>query len=207
MNFLRHSLLLVLLSASAVFAADTASLDRFAAQFAGAFSSAEQALGDKNYRNVTVHCVRIWPQRTDGVWFYLEHALAEGLDQPYRQRVHQLVAADAGALELRVFTLDDPIKATGAWHESEPLAALTPERLTFHEGCSLHFREMPDGSFVGATQGDGCANTLRGATHATCEVTLTAEKMTFWERGYSATRRQVWGPTNGGYVFKRVTVP
>lgn len=205
---LRSLLALFMLAVGLTRAADdTAARDRFTRLFTGVFSSVEQSLGDKTIRNVAVHCVRIWPQRTDGTWFYIEHALAEGLDQPYRQRVHQLVATADGALELRIYTLDDPIPSTGAWRQPAPLADLARDRLTLLEGGSIFFREMPDGSFVGGTRGDGCPNDLRGATHATTEMTLTTEKFTFWERGYNAARRQVWGPTNGGYIFKRVAAP
>jgi len=205
---LRSLLPFLLILVGLVRADDTsASTDRFTQLFTGAFSSVEQSLGDKNFRAVSVHCVRIWPQRTDGIWFYLEHALADGLDQPYRQRVHQLVPAVDGALELRVFTLDDPIKVTGAWRNAAPLAELPPEKLTLLAGGSIFFKEMPDGSFVGGTRGPGSPNDLRGATHATTEMTLTSEKITFWERGFNAAKRQVWGPTNGGYVFKRVAAP
>lgn len=191
-------------------AADTAStlaLDRLAALLTGTFSSADQALADKNYRNATLHAVRVWPERSDGPWIYVEQALPEALDQPYRQRVYQLASASDGALEVRVFTLDDPIKATGAWQKTAPLADISPDRLAFNEGCTVIFRAMPDGSFVGSTRGDGCASDLRGATHATTDATLTSDQIVWWERGYNASGRQVWGSATGGYVFKRQAAP
>lgn len=201
--------LAVLLTSSAL-AADTATtlaLERLATLLTGSFSSADQALADKNYRTATLHTARIWPDRSDGPWLYLEQALAVAPDQPYRQRVFQLVAASDGDLEARVFTLDNPIAATGAWRKTVPLSAVTPNELTFNEGCTVHFRAMPDGAFVGSTRGDGCPSDLRGATHATTEATLTSEKIVWWDRGFNATGRQVWGSATGGYVFKRVAAP
>jgi len=198
------------LTAAPLFAADTATtiaLERVATLLTGTFSSADQALADKNYRNTTLHAVRIWPDRTDGPWLYVEQAIAEALDQPYRQRVYQLALAADGTVETRVFTLDDPIRATGAWRKTTPLSDLTPTRITFNEGCSVFFRAMPDGSFLGATHGDGCASDLRGATHATTEATLSSDQIVWWERGFNASGRQVWGSATGGYVFKRVTTP
>jgi hypothetical protein len=203
-KFLLSSFALVALP---VFAADTASslaLDRLATLLSGTFSSADQSLADKNYRHVVLHAVRIWPERTDGPWLYVEQALAEAPDQPYRQIVYQLATAGDGSLETRLFALDAPIKATGAWRKPDPLADLTPERLSFREDCTVFLRAMPDGSFVGATHGDGCASDLRGATHATTEVTLTSDAIVWWDRGFNASGRQVWGSANGGYVFKRV---
>lgn len=198
------------LLATRALATDTAStlaLDRLATLLTGTFSSAEQALADKNHRHAVLHAVRIWPVRTDGPWLYVEQALPEALDQPYRQRVYQLAASADGSLEVRVFTLDEPIQATGAWQKTDPLADLTPAHLAFNEGCTLHFRAMPDGAFVGSTRGNGCASDLRGATHATTDATLTSDQIVWWERGYNASGRQVWGSPTGGYVFKRVAAP
>ncbi|MBI5424834.1 MAG: chromophore lyase CpcT/CpeT [Opitutae bacterium] len=198
------------LIAAPLFAGDTAAtlaLERLATLLTGTFSSADQSLADKNYRNTTLHAVRIWTDRADGPWIYLEQALADAPDQPYRQRVYQLALSRDDALETRIFTLDDPIKATGAWRKSVPLSDLTPTRLAFNEGCTVFFRAMPDGSFVGSTQGEGCTSDLRGATHATTEATLTSDKIIWWERGFNAAGRQVWGSAAGGYVFKRVVAP
>lgn len=196
--------------ATAASAADTASslaLERLATFLTGSFSSADQALADKNYRHVVLHAVRIWPERTDGPWLYVEQALAEAPDQPYRQRVYQLATSADGTLESRVFTLDNPIKATGAWRQAAPLADLAPERLTFREGCTVYLRAMPDGSYIGGTHGDGCASDLRGASHATSEVTLTSDRIVSWDRGFNAAGKQVWGAATGGYVFKRLPAP
>lgn len=193
--------------ASATDTASTLALDRVATLLTGTFSSADQALADRNYRHAVLHAVRIWPERADGPWVYVEQALPEALDQPYRQRVYQLAASADGSLEVRIFTLDDPIKATGAWQKPAPLATLTPDRLAFNEGCTVFFRAMPDGAFVGSTRGDGCASDLRGATHATTDATLSSDKIVWWERGYNASGRQVWGSATGGYVFKRQAAP
>lgn len=204
---MRKCFLFILLAAHALAAESAPAIDRLAALFTGTFSSAEQALADKNYRHVVLHVVQIWPDRRDGPWLYLEQALVEAPEQPYRQRVYQLTASLDGTLEVRVFSLDDPIRATGAWRRTAPLSDSVPAHLTFQEGCSLFLREMPDGSFVGGTRGDGCASDLRGATHATTELTLTADRLISWERGFNASGRQVWGAATGGYVFRRIALP
>ncbi|MBI2511212.1 MAG: chromophore lyase CpcT/CpeT [Opitutae bacterium] len=205
-----HLLAAIALIATRALATDTAStlaLDRLATLLTGTFSSADQAVADKNYRHAVLHAVHIWPERADGPWLYVEQALPEALDQPYRQRVYQLATAPTGSLEARVFTLDNPIKATGAWQKPEPLADVSLEHIAFNEGCTIFFRAMPDGSFVGSTRGNGCASDLRGATHATTDATLTSEQIVWWERGYNASGRQVWGNPTGGYLFKRQAAP
>lgn len=66
---------------------------------------------------------------------------------------------------------------------------------------------MPDGSFVGRTEGNGCASELRGAAYATSEITLTASEMVSWDRGFNSAGKQVWGAPTGGYRFKRLASP
>ena len=179
-------------------------VERLARFLTGEFSSAEQAAADRNFRPVVLHVVRIWPERSDGPWLYVEQAMAEAIDQPYRQRVYQLAPRSDGSLESRVFTLRDPIAATGAWKSSEPLAHLQPNDLTAREGCTVFLREQDDGTFRGSTEGDGCASDLRGARYATSEVHLSADLMVSWDRGYDASGKQVWGAVSGGYRFKRI---
>jgi hypothetical protein len=196
-----------LFGSTSAFAAPDDALDRLTTFLAGHFSSAEQAAADKNFRSVVLHVARIWPQRSDGPWLYVEQALADAPEQPYRQRVYQLAHREDGVLESRVFTIADPVAATGAWKKPLPLSELSPANLSARDGCTVFLREMPDGSFVGRTEGNGCASDLRGASYATSEVTLTATEMVSWDRGYNAAGRQVWGSTAGGYRFKRLATP
>ena len=187
-----------------VTAAEPTAPERLAACLTGSFSSAAQARGDQNFRDVTLHVAPLWTDRTDGPWLYAEQALTDAQDHPYRQRIYQLATRTGGALEFRVFDLPDPIAATGAWKDPARLGKLSPADLSTHEACTLILREQPDGSFKGGTEGKGWANSLRGATHATSEITITAKETITWERGYNATDTQVWGSIHGGYVFKRI---
>lgn len=203
---MRFSLLIIvcLFAATRFTAAEPTALDRLAACLAGAFSSADQARGDRNFRDLTLHVAPIWTDRNDGPWLYAEQALTDAPDHPYRQRIYQLAARADGALECRVFDLPDPIGATGAWKEPARLARLKPADLATHDGCTLVLRVQPDGSFKGGTGGKGCASTLQGASYATTEATITAKETALWERGYNASGTQVWGSVHGGYAFKRI---
>ena len=188
--------------------ASSAAVERLAAQLTGTFSNAEQATGSKHYPHVVLHVVRIWPERHDGPWLYAEQALAEAIDQPYRQHLYQIAAGDDGGLALHTFTLLDPIAATGAWRQPAPLDALGRKApIPAQPSCTLYFQEMPDQSFVGTTRGNGCLSNLRGASYATSELTAAADGLTLWERGFTASGRQVWGPSAGGYRLKRLATP
>jgi len=176
----------------------------------GGFSSREQAEADPdNFRDVRLHMARIWPDRSDGPWLYVEQAMASTLDQPYRQRVYQLSAEPGGVFRSRVYRFRDEspeaLRAlAGAWRVQSPLAGLGPADLTPLEGCDILMTRAGDASFVGATACTGCSSTRAGAAYTTAEVTITPESLTSWDRGFDASGRQVWGATAGGYRFIKI---
>ena len=183
--------------------ADPTGLDRLAACLTGTFSTSDQARGDNNFHDVTLHVIPIWSDHPGGPWLYNEQALTEVPDHPYRQRIFRLVARADGAFEIHLFDLPDAIAVTGAWKDPALLAKVTPASLVPSDGCVLILRVQPDGSFKGGTEGKACLSTLRGATYATTEITVTGSQTVTWERGYNASDTQVWGSTRGGFVFKK----
>lgn len=174
------------------------------AYMTGSFSSAKQAAADPdNYRDIRLHMTPIWRDREDGPWLYVEQAAATALNAPYRQRIYRLSAAADGTLLSDVYTLPgDALTYAGGWSTPERFAGLTPADLTLREGCSLLLRRAGE-SFNGATSGTGCASDLRGASYATSEAMIYADRLVTWDRGFDAAGKQVWGATAGGYEFRR----
>ncbi|MBX3407127.1 MAG: chromophore lyase CpcT/CpeT [Phycisphaeraceae bacterium] len=171
---------------------------------AGSFSSAKQAEKDpENFRDIRLEMARIWPDRADGVWLYVEQAVATSLDRPYRQRVYRLTANADGTLRSDVYTLPEPaLRFAGAWREPARLADLTPQQLDLKDGCAITLTWHPCSSlFTGTTTGTGCESTLQGAAYATSEASINAYGMITWDRGFDRAGNQVWGSTAGGYVF------
>jgi CpeT protein len=60
------------------------------------------------------------------------------------------------------------------------------------------------GVFDGSTVDSECISNLRGAVYATSEVRITPQELISWDRGFDERGNQVWGATEGGYVFKRI---
>lgn len=58
-----------------------------------------------------------------------------------------------------------------------------------------------DDTFVGSTVGTDCSSRLRGSSYATSEVVIEPDRLMSWDRGYDDQDQQVWGATEGGYVF------
>lgn len=175
-------------------------LKKLADWMAGHFDSAAQAEADKDFYNISLIMHPIWTDRTDGFWFYVEQAVATSLDRPYRQRVYQVRRGEGGTFESVIFAMDNPLDHAGVWKEKNPLVKLSPDDLKERIGCTvvLHWK---DGAFVGGTQGKACESSLRGASYATSEISVHADRLVSWDRGYDANDQHVWGAEKGGYVF------
>ena len=173
----------------------------------GSFSSEQQAAADSNFFDIRLEMARIWPERHDGCWLYVEQAAAGHLDRPYRQRVYHLRYGDDGTFSSEIFSFAAPLRFAGAWREEAPLASLSPDSLAVRVGGAVILSRQPDGSFTGTTVDDNCQSSLRGATYATTEVRILADRLESWDRGFDAAGEQVWGATTGGYVFIRKSGP
>jgi CpeT protein len=171
----------------------------------GTFSSSAQADSDPDYHDIRLVMVRIWPDRADGSWLYVEQASADSLDRPYRQRVYRLVALDDGTFRSDIYTLPaDPSRFAGCWRDATPLARLTPNDLELREGCSIVLSPADSEMYLGSTIGDDCASSIAGASYATSEVRITPTVMESWDRGFNAEGEQVWGATKGPYRFDKI---
>lgn len=170
----------------------------------GAFSSAAQAAGDPEFLDIRLFMTRIWADRDDGAWLYVEQASASALARPYRQRVYRVTTSDDGSFRSEVFELPgDPLAFAGSWRDPSKFASLDPGTLPAREGCAIVLRRDGDG-FNGSTQGNSCPSSLRGATYATSTVRISSRGMATWDRGFDASGAQVWGATKGAYEFARV---
>jgi len=195
---------LALLTAGAIFADDDVSdLQELTTWMAGDFSNAVQAAEDPEFFDLSLHVAPIWPDRTDGHWFYVEQAVRLHQDRPYRQRVFRVRELAPGLFESQVFTLPDPTAAVGAWRAEDPLTDLEPADLAERDGCAILLRRRSE-TFVGSTIASLCTSTLRGAAYATSEVVVTPDGVVSWDRGFAADGHQVWGTTKGGTVFDRI---
>ncbi|MEM9662001.1 MAG: chromophore lyase CpcT/CpeT [Planctomycetota bacterium] len=183
-------------------AASDDDLARAAAWLEGSFTSAEQAESDERYFEVNLHHARIWSERDDGTWLYVEQALATNPDAPYRQRVYRVWLRPDGVIESAVYELPEPSRVVGAWRDPGSLDTLSPLSLEKRDGCAVVFAEIKSDRMVGATSEYGCASTLRGAAHATSEVTIMPDGITSWDRGFNEAGEQVWGAEAGPYEFK-----
>ena len=183
---------------------------KVAAMMQGHYDSRDQAAADKTYFPIALAMVLIWPDRSDGHWLYVEQAMADTPDKPYRQRAYRVYNGEDGEVISEVYTIAEPERFVQGWRTGS-LAALHRDMLQPRTGCAVHLRAQGDAAqsptqsvvWQGATMGNGCASERSGAAYATAEVRLEAERMSSWDRGFDAAGKQVWGATAGAYVFMK----
>jgi hypothetical protein len=169
----------------------------------GSFSSEQQAAIDEGYRDIRLEMVRIWKDRTDGYWLYVEQAAATHLDRPYRQRVYHVTRQEDGSFRSEVYALPEPLRLAGEWRREQPLEELSPDELEVRTGCAVILLRQSEAVYAGETSGAGCTSTLRGASYATSVVEIRPDRITSWDRGFAGSGEQVWGAEMGPYVFLR----
>jgi CpeT protein len=184
------------------------SLDHLTSWMVGDFSSAAQSAQDpKNYFDIRLHVRRIWTDRKDGAWLYVEQAAAETPGKPYRQRVYRLARLASDRFQSEIFMIKgDPLRFAGAWKSRDPLSELRREGIEQKQGCEVMLEarsEKGTWTYEGGTSGSGCESLLRGARYATTQVRIDSKELISWDRGYDAQGKQVWGATQGGYHFLR----
>ncbi len=177
--------------------------DLLATWMTGSFSSQEQAEADTSYYDIRLEMVRIWEAREDGYWIYIEQAAASKKHKPYRQRVYHLTANEDHTLQSDVYEIPDPLRFAGDWKKENPLSGLTPDSLIARKGCSVIIRRTDQNTFEGGTVGRNCRSELYGASYATSDVKISADRFISWDRGFDSEDKQVWGAEKGPYVFKK----
>jgi hypothetical protein len=201
------TLMLGLVLSSGAFAVEPTAdpdLQQLAQWMTGSFSSEAQSLADSDFLHIVLHMARIWPERTDGVWLYVEQAIAEAADRPYRQRVYHLRRVGEDVFGSTVYSFEESPSRVGAWRETSPLADLGPNDLSQRQGCTIMMKRRADGAFEGSTLGRLCSSKLRGATWASSEVVITADRLVSWDRGWDDSATQIWGAEKSGYQFDRI---
>ncbi|MBK7940085.1 MAG: chromophore lyase CpcT/CpeT [Lewinellaceae bacterium] len=178
-------------------------LKKLVTRMTGDFNSKDQSLRDSDYYDIRLHIRQIWTNQSTGVyWLYVEQATASAEEKPYRQRIYQVEREGESGFKSSVYTLPDPEKWVGAYKNPALFDQLKPADLSLREGCAVYLTiQKEDGAFVGATRGEGCESTLRGAKYASASVLITDEMLISWDQGFDAQGKQVWGATKGGYEF------
>lgn len=177
-------------------------LAQFASLLYGRFSNAGQAAQDTAFFHISLVMTPIWPERTDGLWLYVEQAMAAKPEKPYRQRVYKLTHPSSTTFVSEIYTIKNAQDVIGLQTDQNKKQLLKTENIERKDGCEVTLR-YKNGRYEGGTRDRNCPSDLRGASYATSTILLKPDEMTSWDQGFDKSGKQVWGSTKGGYVFVR----
>jgi len=168
----------------------------------GEYDSKDQAEKDSNYDHVTMRMTRVWADKPNGAWLYVEQALASTPEKPYRQRMYFLSEITEDEYSMDIYDLPQPAEFVGAWKDTSPFDNITLFDLSHKSGCTVVI--FYDGfQYGGSSRKGACKSERNGATYMTSDITLTEGSLEAWDRGYDGEGNQVWGPENAPYKFQK----
>jgi len=174
-----------------------------AALMEGNFNTKNQSLIDSGYFDIRLHMKRIWTEREDAVWLYVEQSAASSPDKPYRQRIYRLTNKDYNLFESAIFELAEPHRFVGEWKSPNAGKTIDPESLIPLEGCSVYLKKVGEQMYSGSTVADNCLTDWRGAKHVSSIVTVLKNGLITWDRGFDENDNYLWGAEKAGYFFER----
>lgn len=169
----------------------------------GDFDSSAQAEEDPTFFAVSLRsCDAVVPGLGERV-LYVEQAMMDGLDRPYRQRIYSVEAVDDQVVSY-VYAMSDALnfELTGACDGAEP-PELSMDDIEERTGCAVWLTPEGEESYSGGTEGQECKSTLGGASYATSRVVVSARAIESWDQGWMASGEQAWGAVSGPYRFDR----
>jgi len=175
----------------------------------GSFSTLQHAIENSGYGVAEAEIVQIWQDRDDGVWFYQEQAFlgesAETIDPakkdaPYFARVINSTEIETGVVRRTVHKLKNPESARGGWRNPALFDGISVDDLAPSE-CAITVTRIAKNFW--RSESEKCPNAYKGAAYALSLGIVTDDGYANWDRGFSSKGDVVWGPTMGGYVFRR----
>jgi hypothetical protein len=171
----------------------------------GSYSSQRQAEADPSYFDLRLHLQPIWSQREGEHWLYVEQALGQDPDRPFRQRIYRMQTSAADTVVAHIYALPgDALQFAGAHKHPDLLNWVQPAQLIELAGCAIYFTSDGTDRYNGSTRGDGCAAEARAALFTRTRLVLWRGVLSIWERGFDAQSTQVWGAVSGPYEYERI---
>jgi hypothetical protein len=143
---------------------------------------------------------RIWDADTKAIWLYVEQAMDDKREKPYRQRVYKLGQLEKDVFTSDIYTIVNQERFIGLQNNKEKKELLTPDMIELKQGCTVILKKT-DSIYIGGTDADKCPSDLRGASYATTKIIMSGNMLESWDQGFDKSGKQVWGATKGGYRF------
>ncbi len=139
-------------------------------------------------------------------FIYSEQSYNHDPWSPYRQALNKIYAYD-NLIIIDNYTVEDPIRVAGSGFMPELLDTLKDMKLKKKDGCSMVFRELKKGHFLGEIKTPkGCLVSHSGRkTYVLSKVQFSKYYWNVQDEGFDCnTGRKIWGSENGPIQFKKV---
>lgn len=177
-------------------------LDQLQNQMAGFYSSEAHSVRDKSYYNIALRMTPIWKNK--GNYLFVEQAMFEQQDKPYRVRVYRLSKNENGQFVSEIYTIKNEKNWIGKHETPEIYDNLQLTDIELKNGCEVVLDKISQNVFKDKTGDKKCPSELRGAKFANSIVDIYSDKIVSWDQGFDATGKQVWGAEKGGYEFVKM---
>ena len=168
----------------------------------GSYNSEIQAEVDSTYFNISLHMYPIWEDK--GHYLYVEQALNNKQDKPYRQRIYEVTQVNDSVFSSSVYTIENDSLWIGKWKTPKAFDSLSIKQVAKKEGCEVLLKRIDSDYYKGKTGDKTCESTLYGASYATSEVEIFSDKIISWDRGFDDKDEHIWGAEKGGYIFNKL---
>lgn len=203
---------------------DSTDFDTYIERITGRFSTKLHQSIDSTKGDVLVRTVAYGEHDDDALLLYTQQGeYFEGKFYPYRQRIYAIYQKDDYYIGLDIFALPNEDKYWNVFTEVsdksnnstsdsitftadlERLKAISIDSLIYKDGCSIQIYKDNLNGFRGSTNYDDCKGSFKGATYTTTEFVVYPHEVISWERGWDDSKNQKWGPTNGPYIYSKVS--
>ena len=182
-------------------------LIRFANTISGHYSNFSQAQNNsKDFAHINIYFIPISRDIVDGPSLYSEQSFAHDRWSPYRQAVIKILLKN-NLLILESYKLANAERVAGAGINSELLIDINREKLSIRNGCSMYFKEIKRGYYMGNIEpGENCLIKREGRlTYLESNVQLFDNKWISKDEGFDLkTKEKVWGSKYGPFLFEKV---
>ena len=126
-----------------------AQLEELYSLMQGSFNSAEQAMTDSSYFNISLHMYPIWEGKNH--FLYVEQSVSSMQDRPYRQRIYQLMRTSDSTITSFIYKIPNDSLWIGAWKTPAMFNELKPTDLVSLDGCEVVLKNDGKKRYKGST--------------------------------------------------------
>ncbi len=183
------------------------SLFYFAKTLAGKYSNTDQAKKKpRDFAHINIYFRPLEWSILNGPWFYSEQSYVFSPWSPYRQGIHKLLKKNKIYI-VENYEIIEPERIAGSGFRPELLKAIRKDMFYKRCGCSMQFKEIKPGSYIGKVEPGRNCKIQRGEklTYLVSNVEFNQAKWISLDEGFDeATNEKIWGSEHGPLKFRKV---